>query len=104
MWADHETPWADARVLAGWVRRAISEIGGANLLPLAARVRDLRVISDTADSLEAAVSAARLKFEALQEHVRTDFRAALGRPDYDSVPMAHLANLLPVWLARFHVI
>ena len=54
-WAEQKTPWPDFRILAAWTRCALSELGGARLLTLAARAQDLRVFNAFAVKLEAAI-------------------------------------------------
>jgi hypothetical protein len=49
IWAGTETKWPAARALAAWTRAALSEIGGRQIITLAARVTDLSAYATVAE-------------------------------------------------------
>jgi hypothetical protein len=98
LWAELKTCWAAAQRLIAWVRRARSELGGPNLLTLAARTRDLGVFSEFAEKLEISANSARSAFEKLYEQVQPDIQALFGTSDYDRVPIAQLTLRVSSWL------
>jgi hypothetical protein len=77
-WSGVKTRWIDARRLAAWTRCALSETGGARLVKLGARTKDLRVFSAFADKLMPATSAAQQAFDELQTLVRPSFSEVFG--------------------------
>ena len=63
IWANTETRWQDARVLAAWTRAALStEIGARQIIILAAQSADLSVYADYARRLERVRGTPTLRF------------------------------------------
>jgi Protein of unknown function (DUF4011)/AAA domain len=104
LWAELDTPWAEARALADWVRFACCELGGARLIGLAARIQDLRVFSDYASSLEAEANEARKAFDEVLKEVRADVERVFGSPDYDRVPITRLVSRVSIWVKHSDLI
>jgi very-short-patch-repair endonuclease len=103
-WAGLKTPWADLRGLATWVRSALSEVGGAQLLTLAARAPDLTVFASAAEKLRQVATEARVAFDDVQDHVQADFQAIFGTADYRSVPISRMADRASVWLENMNAV
>jgi very-short-patch-repair endonuclease len=100
LWAEFNTPWKDARALVAWARVALSKLGGARLLTLAARTKNLRVFSNFADELELIAKDARATFDEVQAQVRADMGVLFGSSDYDQVPITQLATRVSAWLTN----
>jgi hypothetical protein len=97
LWAEEKTSWSDARALVAWVRGALSELGGTNLIVLAARTQELRVFSDFADALQATAQTVHSTLDELQQTIRADTRALFGCPDHNYSPITQLAARALVW-------
>ena len=104
MWAEHRTPWADARAIAAWARRATFELGGARLLMFASRAQDLRVYSNFADTLEGLAKFAQLAFDVVQKLVRASLPAVFENQNYERVALKQLSGRVRTWRDNLHTV
>jgi hypothetical protein len=104
IWAEHKTPWPEAQALMAWTRCATLELGGARLLTFAARTEDLRVYSEFANKLEAAVKVTLDAFDEVQAIVGANLPTVFENLLYETVPLKQLASKLAIWRDNLHVV
>jgi hypothetical protein len=81
-----------------WVRGALSELGGAKLLTIAAQSEDLGVFSDFASALETATRDAKQAVEELQVEVKADFGTGTDSSRLSHIPIQALRSCISSWL------
>ncbi len=97
IWANTETCWQDARVLAAWTRAALSELGARQIIMLAARSADLSAYADYASGLERAARDSDSAFQQVCRTVEPDFTAAFGAEEPRRIPLEALLTKLTAW-------
>ena len=104
IWADVDTSWSDARVLAEWVQGALSQIGGAQIIKLAAKTSNLSAFADYANSLERATQ----DFETALQHVcctiKPDLRVVFGTDDHQLIPLNDVLGKLKAWRTQIGLV
>ena len=97
IWANIETRWQDARDLAAWTRAALSEIGGRQIIMLAARSADLSAYADYVSGLESAATESNAAFQQVCRAVKPDLREAFRTEAPQDIPLESLLSKLSAW-------
>ena len=97
IWANTESRWQDARALAAWTRAALSEIGGRQIIMLAARSPDLSAYADYVSGLERAATESNTAFQRVCRAVEPDLRDAFGTEGPQDIPLELLLAKLSAW-------
>jgi very-short-patch-repair endonuclease len=103
IWAGTETRWSDARALVAWTRAALSEIGGPQIITLAARSNDLSAYAEYANGLERATRESETAFQEACRAVAPDFVVTFGTADPQWVPLEAIRDKLASWRSQIGV-
>jgi very-short-patch-repair endonuclease len=97
IWAGTETRWPDARALATWTRAALSEMGGRQIVTLAARGADLLAYADYASNIERAARDTETAFHEICRTIAPDFGVTFGTEGRQQVPLETILARLKSW-------
>jgi hypothetical protein len=100
IWGNSDTRWQDARALAAWTRAALSEIGGRQIIVLAARSADISAYADYANSLEHSARDSDAALQQVCHVVEPEFGVAFGIEKSERIPLEALLAKLSVWRTR----
>ncbi len=101
IFADSEPRWQEAHSLLAWTRAAHSEVGGRQIITLAARAPDLAPYANYAAELEHSAQKAEHIFKKLCQTIDPDFDTVFGSNDLQRVPVGRLLEKLSSW--RTHI-
>jgi Protein of unknown function (DUF4011)/AAA domain len=97
IWADTETKWPAARALAAWTRAALSEIGGRQIITLAARSKGISAYADYASGLERSARDFETAFQEVCRDIAPDFGVTFRMEAPERVPFEAILTKLVSW-------
>lgn len=104
IWADINTPWRDARELGAWARGALSQIGGAQIIKLAAGAANLSAFAEYTNSLEQTTQRFETAFRQICGLVKPDLFVIFGVDNHQLIPLSELHAKFKAWRARIGLI
>jgi hypothetical protein len=97
IWDGTETHWPDARALAAWTRRALSELGGPQIITLAALSADLSAYADYPGELERSARECDSAFQEVCRAVMPEFGVTFRSEEPERLPLEAVLAKLKSW-------
>jgi very-short-patch-repair endonuclease len=104
IWAGISTRWSDARALGEWVRGALSQIGGVQIIKLAAKVSDPPAFASYADNLEQVTRECDTALQEVCGTVKPELLVIFGADDLQRISLNDALAKLKAWRAKIGLV